>query len=152
MLAATERGAWSEIIDDLGSRLPNRYIWITELVPLVDGNKPYLVGGDAPNTSSSSPAPAAPAAGGPPKPGATPPGPPKIDALRISGLYLTNPPNEKAQLMVDEFVNNLQKSSIFKIEEKDKAKVIVERQTPDGQKWAYNFTLVLPLRNPIALP
>lgn len=152
LLAATERGAWSEIIDDLGSRLPNRYIWITELVPLVDGNKPYLVGGDAPNTSSSSPAPAAPAAGGPPKPGATPAGPPKIDALRISGLYLTNPPNEKAQLMVDEFVNNLQKSSIFKIEEKDKAKVIVERQTPDGQKWAYNFTLVLPLRNPIALP
>lgn len=152
LLAAAERGAWSEIIDDLGSRLPNRYIWITELVPLVDGNKPYLVGGDSPNTASPSPASAAPASGGPPKPGATPAGPPKIDALRISGLYLTNPPNEKAQLMVDEFVNNLQKSSVFKIEEKDKAKVIVERQTPDGQKWAYNFTLVLPLRNPIALP
>ncbi len=152
LLAAAERGAWSEIIDDLGSRLPNRYIWITELVPLVDGKTPYLVGGDSPNTSSPPPPSAAPAAGGPPKPGAAPAGPPKVDALRISGLYLTNPPNEKAQLMVDEFVNNLQKSSVFKIEEKDKAKVIVERQTPDGQKWAYNFTLVLPLRNPIALP
>ncbi len=153
LLAAAERGAWSEIIDDLGTRLPNRFIWVTELVPLVDGKKPYLVGGDTPNPSSSSPpAPLAPAPGGPPQPGATPAGPPKIDALRISGLYLTNPPNKEAQLVVDQFVNNLQKSSVFKIEEKDKARVIVERQTPDGQKWAYNFTLVLPLRNPITLP
>lgn len=151
LLAAAERGAWSEIIDDLGARLPNRFIWVTELVPLVDGSKPYLVGGDAPSNASPA-SPTAPAAGGPPKPGAAPAGPPKIDALRISGLYLTNPPNKEAQLVVDQFVNNLQKSSVFKIEDANKARVIVERQTPDGQKWAYNFTLVLPLRNPIALP
>jgi type IV pilus assembly protein PilM len=151
LLAAAERGVWAEIIDDLWARLPKRYIWVTELVPLVDGKQPYMVGGETSGSAAGSSVTATPA-GGPPRPGATPAGPPKIDALRISGLYLTNPPNEKAQLMVDEFVKDLQKSTVFKIEEKDIAKVIVERQTPDGQKWAYNFTLVLPLRNPIVLP
>lgn len=151
LLAAAERGVWAEIIDDLWARLPKRYIWVTELVPLVDGKQPYMVGGDTPGSAPASPVTTSPG-GTPPRPGATPAGPPKIDALRISGLYLTNPPNEQAQLMVDEFVKGLQKSTVFKIEEKDIAKVIVERQTPDGQKWAYNFTLVLPLRNPIVLP
>ena len=154
LLVSAERGVWGQIIDDLGARLPNRYIWVTELVPLVDGKTPYLVGGESSGSTSSSPVSASPS-GGPPKPGATPAGPPKIDALRISGLYLERLPTDtrsQPQLVVDEFVNSLQKSSLFKIEEKDKAKVIIERQTPDGQKWAYNFTLVLPLRNPIALP
>jgi type IV pilus assembly protein PilM len=152
LLAAAERGVWAEIIDDLGARLPTRYIWLTELVPLVDG-KPYLVGNESSGAATASPVTTAPA-GGPPKPGAAPAGPPKIDALRVSGLYLVSPPNEKPQpqLVVDDFVNKLQESPIFKIEAKDKARVIIERQTPDGQKWAYNFTLVLPLRNPIALP
>lgn len=154
LLASAERSAWAEIIDDLGTQLPTRYIWVTELVPLVDG-KPYVVGTESSGGGMSSPVTAAPT-GGPAKPGATPAGPPKIDALRISGLYLERIPNDtrsQPQAVVDDFVNKLQeKSSVFKIDAQNKAKVIIERQTPDGQKWAYNYTLVLPLRNPIALP
>jgi type IV pilus assembly protein PilM len=149
LLVASERAAWADIMDDLGTRLPAKYIWISELVPLVDGKTPYTVGGAG---ASSSGTLTTPSSNAPARPGATPAGPPKIDSLRVSGLYLANPPNAKQQGMVDEFVDNLQRSSIFKIDEKDKARIIVERQTPDGQKWAYNFTLVLPLRNPIALP
>ena len=75
-----------------------------------------------------------------------------IDALEISGLYLANPPNEKEARVIDEFVDQLQKSEVFKIEEKDKAKAVIQRTTPDGQSWAYGYTIVLPLRNAITLP
>jgi hypothetical protein len=77
---------------------------------------------------------------------------PLIDALEISGLYLANPPNEKEARVIDEFVDQLQKSEVFKIEEKDKAKAVIQRTTPDGQSWAYGYTIILPLRNPITLP
>ena len=77
---------------------------------------------------------------------------PAIDALEISGLYLANPPNEKEARVIDEFVDQLQKSEVFKIEEKDKAKAVIQRTTPDGQSWAYGYTIVLPLRNAITLP
>ena len=80
------------------------------------------------------------------------PAPPAIDALEISGLYLANPPNEKEARVIDEFVDQLQKSEVFKIEEKDKAKAVIQRTTSDGQSWAYGYTIVLPLRNPITLP
>ena len=157
ILASAERSAWSAILDDLATRLPARFIWVTNLVPLSDG-KPYNFG--APTSSSSgattvsSSQPSAP-----PRPGgqggSAPQGgggPPKIDALQVSGLYLSNPPNEKEAKMIDDFVDQLQKSQIFKIEEKDKARVVIQRTTPDGQSWAYGYTLVLPLRNPISLP
>ena len=77
---------------------------------------------------------------------------PKIDSLEISGLYLANPPNEKEARIIDEFVDKLQVSEVFKVEEKDKAKLVIQRTTPDGQSWAYGYTLILPLRNPISLP
>ena len=77
---------------------------------------------------------------------------PKIDGLEISGLYLANPPNEKEARIIDEFVDKLQVSDVFKVAEKDKAKVVIQRTTPDGQSWAYGYTLILPLRNPISLP
>lgn len=155
ILASTERSAWASILDELAAKLPPRFIWVTNLVPLSDG-KPYSLGG--PNTSgsggvtvSAAPAPSAPARPG--QPGqAQQAGPAKIDALQVSGLYLSNPPNEKEARMIDDFVDQLQKSPVFKIEEKDKARVVIQRTTPDGQSWAYGYTLVLPLRNPISLP
>jgi type IV pilus assembly protein PilM len=154
ILASTERSAWASILDELAAKLPPRFIWVTNLVPLSDG-KPYNFG--APNASGSggvtvTAAPSQPTA--PPKPGQTQQqaGPPKIDALQVSGLYLSNPPNEKEARMIDDFVDQLQKSPVFKIEEKDKARVVIQRTTPDGQSWAYGYTLVLPLRNPISLP
>lgn len=159
VLASAERSAWSAILDDLATRLPSRYIWVTNLVPLSDG-KPYNFGAPSAQGSSSATtvtsvssqpsAPPKPGQGGPGQQGGG--GPPKIDALQVSGLYLSNPPNEKEARMIDDFVDQLQKSQIFKIEEKDKARVVIQRTTPDGQSWAYGYTLVLPLRNPISLP
>ena len=147
ILAANERSAWAEILEELGARLPPRFIWVTDIKPLSEG-KPYASGKA---TAPKSPAP--PPAGGPsPRASQTPPTPPSIDGLEVSGLYLANPPNEKEARIIDEFVDRLQKSEVFKIEEKDKARVVIQRTTPDGQSWAYGYTIVLPLRDPISLP
>ncbi len=149
ILASSERTAWAAILDELGAKLPERFIWVTNLVPLSEG-RPYNFVSGAQNSPSAPSVTASPSA--PPKPGQAPSGPPKIDALQVSGLYLSNPPNTKEAKMIDDFVDRLQKSDLFKIEEKDKARVVVQRTTPDGQSWAYGYTIVLPLRNPITLP
>ena len=149
-LAANERSAWAEILEELGSKLPPRFIWVTDIKPLSEG-RPY------PSTASTQPRTLLPQQsppGSPQRSGQTTPGAarPAMDALEISGLYLANPPNEKEARVIDEFVDQLQKSEVFKIEEKDKAKAVIQRTTPDGQSWAYGYTIILPLRNPITLP
>lgn len=152
ILAANERSAWAEIMEELGSRLPPRFIWVTDIKPLING-KP-LVSTTAPG-SKAAPQPSSPPVNQPgttQRPGQAPPARPVIDGLQISGLYLANPPNDKEARIIDEFVDQLQKSAVFKIEEKDKAKAVIQRTTPDGQSWAYGYTIVLPLRNPISLP
>jgi Tfp pilus assembly protein PilN len=132
LLASAERSAWAEIIDELGSKLPAKFIWITEMQP-VSGRGP----------SSAEPP-------GPPRPGQRA-GSPSISALEIKGLYLDNPPNVKEARIVDEFVENLKGSPVFALPD-DKAKIITQRTTPTGESWAYGYTLVLPLRKPITLP
>lgn len=151
ILAANERSAWAEILEELGSRLPPRFIWVTDLKPLSEG-RPYPSTASTPSRTPVTQQ--GPPPGSPQRSGQTTAGParPAIDALEISGLYLANPPNEKEARVIDEFVDQLQKSEVFKIEEKDKAKAVIQRTTPDGQSWAYGYTIVLPLRNPITLP
>jgi type IV pilus assembly protein PilM len=151
MLAIAERASWAEILEELGAKLPPRFIWVTEIKALSDG-KPYVQGA-SPQPVQTQQTDAPRQSGPAQRPGQqSSEGKAKIDGLEISGLYLANPPNEKEARIIDEFVDQLQKSEVFKIEEKDKAKVVVQRTTPDGQSWAYGYTIVLPLRNPISLP
>ena len=70
-----------------------------------------------------------------------------ITEIEINGLYLQNPPNTKAQGIIDEFVNNLAKSPIFT---EVGAHSVTKRMTPNGQQWAYDYSLKLKLTNPIA--
>ena len=138
LLASAERSAWAEIFDELGAKLPSRFIWITEMQPI-----------GARGQSADKPG-AAPAE--PPKPGQkSAQASAAVSALEIKGLYLDNPPNDKEARIVDEFVENLKTSPVFALPE-DKAKIITQRTTPTGESWAYGYTLVLPLRKPILLP
>ena len=124
---------------------------MTDIKALSDG-KPYVQSAGPPLTPTQK-LDAPKQAGSAQKPGPqSTEGQSKIDALEVSGLYLANPPNEKEARIIDEFVDQLQKSEVFKIEEKNKSKVVIQRTTPDGQSWAYSYTIVLPLRNPISLP
>lgn len=145
LTAAAEREAWVEIINDLGQRVPADFIWVTQIVPLSNGN-PILIG-KASDTAAGAvalppAAPAAPGADGSPKELA-------IDALRIDGLYLDNPAQTK---VIDDFVNNLVNSPIFDVKEGDSTTLVTKRSQPDDKTWAYSYQVVLPLRNPIALP
>jgi len=137
LLASAERSAWAEIFDELGAKLPTRFIWITEMQPV--GAR-----GQSPDKSGAAEASVMP------KPGQKS-GAGSISALEIKGLYLDNPPNDKEARIVDEFVDNLKTSPVFALPD-DKAKIITQRTTPTGESWAYGYTLVLPLRKPILLP
>ena len=141
ILASTERSAWAAILDELGTKLPKRFIWVTKLEPQSDGKLITLSG--ATNPSAASPS-------APPKPGGAPAGPAKIDSLLVSGLYLANPPNSKEAKVIDEFVDQLQTSGIFKVNDRDKSKDV--RSTIDGSSWAYTYSFILPLKTPITLP
>lgn len=147
-VAVAERSAWATILDEIGAKLPARFIWITDLHPMV-GGKPLVLSDGKSAGGAAPPAPAAAAA--PAKPGQGPKGPPAIDALEIKGLYLDSPPNDKQARIIDEFVDNLKSSPVFAIGE-DKTKVVTQRTTPTGESWAYGYTLVLPLKNPIPIP
>ncbi len=145
LTAAAEREAWIEIINDLGQRVPADFIWITQIVPLSDGN-PILIGNASDPAAGRATAlpPAAPTA-----PGDGEPKEPAIDALRIDGLYLKNPAQTK---VIDDFVDNLVGSPIFEVKEGDSTTLVTKRSQPDDKTWAYSYQVVLPLRNPIALP
>lgn len=135
LVAIADRAAWSAILDELGKHLPPRYIWITKLAP-VSGEKSTGAEG-RPQRGAPTPARGAD----------TPPA--SITAIEISGLYLSNPPNESEARIIDKFVEKLQTSPLFKIE--PNATIVTQRTTPDGQSWAYGYTINLPLARPIPL-
>jgi hypothetical protein len=69
---------------------------------------------------------------------------------------LDNPPNVQGALVIDEFYDKLAAASstgtcAFSLGD-DKSKIITQRTTPTGENWAYGYTLVLPLAQPIVLP
>lgn len=138
LLAAAERSAWSNILNELSAKLPTRFIWVTRLAPVETEEAPA-----APNQpNQKNPAPADKASLKK-----------SITHLEVKGLYLDNPPNEKGTALVDEFYDQLAGSPVFGITETtDRSSVITERTTPTGEAWAYGFTMRLPLKNPIILP
>lgn len=163
LTAVAERNIWARLIDELGAKLPPDFIWITKMTPL-SGGTPVSFGEAAPTGRTSAAAappaarqpqrPASAAAGNQakPNPAAAPAAPPVagIDAIEIQGLYLENP---KAATVIDDFVKNLQTSELFAIPPgNDAAKVVTQRSTPNAETWAYGYTIVLPLKNPILLP
>lgn len=124
------RSVWVEILNELSTKIPDRYIWITSLSP------------KEPESSSEQ------------KTDQKNPAPPKsINCLVVKGLYLDNPPNDKGAAIVDDFYKALFDSKIFDINKsKDRSTIITERSTPTGEDWAYSFTMELPLKTPIPLP
>jgi hypothetical protein len=117
------RDVYPSIIADLNARIPRRFLWITEIQPV----------SDLPSNAS------------PVRYGVAPP--PLIKAISVKGLYLDNP---REAGVIDDFVTALQSSDIFSVEEKEKSKIITQRGSPNGQLWAYPFSLVIPLRTPLA--
>lgn len=118
------REAYPKIVSELASKVPDRFLWITEVQPAVD---PPPKGTPAKSADTS------------------------FKAVVVKGLYLDNP---RQASVIDDFVTNLQSSELFSVEEKEKSKVITQRSSPNGEFWAYPFALRVPLRTPVptALP
>lgn len=154
--SAVEREIWVRIIDELGAKLPPDYIWITRLTPLIN-DRPVTVAGAFEKAPKPAPAPAATprprgqsasASAAANRP-ATPPPATGITAIQIDGLYFHNPSQAK---VIDDFVNNLEKSELFAVDPEKKTEMVPIRKQPDDATWAYAYQIILPLKNPISLP
>lgn len=115
------REAYPRILTELSAKVPERYLWITEIQPAGDNSKR----GASPKSNDGS-----------------------VKDLLVKGLYLDNP---KQATVFNDFVTSLQSSDLFAVEDKEKSKIILEQQlpNPNGEYWAYSFSLRIPLRNPI---
>jgi type IV pilus assembly protein PilM len=111
--------AYPRIVSELAAKVPDRFLWITEIQAV--GESPQKGVASKPAESS-------------------------LKAVVVKGLYLDNP---RQASVIDDFVINLQGSEIFAVEEKEKSKVITQRSSPNGQFWAYPFSLRVPLRTPV---
>jgi len=125
MAAVREREYWVKLIDDINSRLPADNIWVTHF-KLEEAK-------DSKKTTTSSSKNAAPASDE------------KKVALVLQGLYLENP---RGANVVDDFLANLGESPFFAVN-KDSMRM---RATPRDEDWAFDFAIVVALKNPITQP
>lgn len=124
-LAAVEaRDFWVRLLDDLHSRVPESFVWITLL-------ESGYFGADGKFSASPPSLPPQTGAQGASKQSAS-------FGLRIRGLYLDNP-NQAG--VVDQFVKNLSESPYI-----SKAEVMV-RATPTSTEWAYDYELRVELKS-----
>lgn len=117
--AIRQRETYPLILADLSLRVPERFLWITEILPVGETSQKGAA------TKSTDGA---------------------IIALVVKGLYLDNP---RQASVIDDLVTSLQSSEVFNVEEKEKSKIITQRGSPSGEYWAYPFSLRIPLRNPL---
>ncbi len=134
--SVTEREYWAKIINDINSRLPQNYVWVTSFQPEVvtAAADPKAAPGKKPTPAK---APAGKGAGAKPE---------TTTVLNIRGLYLDN---EAGAAVVDQFINRLNESPYYTVEEDPKTRV---RETPNPELWAYAYAFRLNLKNPISLP
>jgi hypothetical protein len=130
-----EREYWAKIINDINSRLPENYIWITSFQPEVTLPAAPAARGSARSTTPAKAPAAAKAAQKDPS-----------TVVNIRGLYLDN---EAGAAVVDQFIKRLNESPYFSVEEDPATRV---RETPNTESWAYAYAFRLNLKNPISIP
>ena len=117
--AVQDREMWTKLVDDIHSRLPNEFVWVTTYER---------------QKETATPKPAATPKGGK----AAEPLPAVRTAFLVKGLYLENP---NGPGVVDQFVDKLNESAYFEV---DKAKMT--RVTPTDTEWAYEFSFPLVIK------
>ena len=144
--ATNNRSFWPEILEELNSRLPKEDIWITELVPISNGQP---VGVDPTRLAALKPSPTpTPANQRAKAPASGKPAGPAIDGLLIRGLYLYN---AKQQEVVVDYFRNLVGSPFFNVDPNNQARAI-KATIPNTKEWAYDYELHLDMSKPVPLP
>ncbi len=126
--AVDDRNYWVQIIEDINSRLPKDYVWITSFDMKPEAR---AAGGVAAAPRTPTPvvpgAPAAPRVQGP--------------TLLLKGLYLWN---DKQTAVVDEFVTKLSESSLYTVIKDER--LGFKRTVPNELDWAFEFEIPLVLK------
>lgn len=139
--SVTERDYWVRVLQDLNSRLPKQFIWITEFKP---PTQEALAKAAEEEKRAAASAPRGSAAAR-----KAPEAPPVI--VEVSGLYLGADAGNNSGLAstVDEFVANLKESPYVEYMV-DLAPEFI-RSPENAGEWAFKWTLKLKLKNPIDL-
>ena len=141
---AEDRQFWPRVINELNQKLPEKYIWITQMDPTV-GGKPITLGEPSKPLLASIPSASASAPTLPGRPGvAATAKAPMIDGLHIRGLYLVN---DSKDGIVTQFYKNLLDSKLFKLDKNERL-VILNRDPQNDKDWAFAYEMQLNLATP----
>ena len=153
---ANDREWWPKVVAELNARLPENFLWITSLEPTRGGAPLDFAKAEAPmGVAAGAPGGTAPGA---PAPSPTPPGPPRkavtparpvIDGLRVRGLYLVNPAQDR---VIVDYVQALATSPLFDLDLNNQAAIITKRSPQNATDWAFEYELQLKLKNPLPTP
>ena len=126
LAAVDDKPYWVQVIEDINSRLPREFVWVTNFD--LQKNEPGAAGAGG-----------AASGGAKGKGGTTGP---KGTVLLLKGLYLFN---TRGPQVVDDFKNELKESSLYTVDEDPEHNV---RKSPNDQDWAYEWTIPLILKSP----
>ena len=112
--AVRERDYWTTVINDLNSRLPAEFVWITSFGPE--------------EAAADAPPPPKPEKGAPPK---------ETVRLLIRGLYAENP---NGTAVVDDFLKNLADSPYYEVKADELQRTVQDTLT---WGWPFQFPIVL---------
>lgn len=138
--AIADRDYWISVINDIHQRLPEDFVWITNLQFV----KPALEDSIVPQKMADVPAKASNRKGNEPElesPITMPPLGIPSGTLEIQGLYLFNP---KGVGVVDDFLSLLDKSDFYSV---NKEKITRVDQASNSDEWAYKFSVQLQPKN-----
>jgi type IV pilus assembly protein PilM len=128
LLAVEERNFWVRVIDDINTRLPLAYVWVTSF----DIQAPRAGDQDARATAAPK--------GGPAKQSGNQPRRAEGINVSLKGLYLWN---DRQQSVVDDFVNKLKESPLYTVDTDN-----LKRTVPNDQAWAFEFEIPIIVKAP----
>ena len=138
-----DRQFWAKIINELNMRLPEKYVWITDLQPTSGGKVLPMGDANKPLTPSATGAASA-------IPGKGPAKPPVIDGILVQGMYLHNPANNN---VVVDYVKALASSDYFALDMKNRQNsVILDNPPEDPKAWATPYKLQLTFKKALPIP
>ncbi|MDQ3623239.1 MAG: pilus assembly protein PilM [Verrucomicrobiota bacterium] len=138
--AVRERDYWAEIIDDINSRLPPDYIWITSFTVTEPKQQQ---GARPPARPTPTPRPVTPARGT--RAAQAPPTDLGGVVIQLKGLYAVNP---RSVQIVDDFIAKLKESTLYTVRE---GPGDLKRSAPNADFWGFDFSVPLVLKDPISL-
>jgi type IV pilus assembly protein PilM len=138
--AIADRDYWVKVISDIHQRLPEEFVWITNLhFAKTAAEEPV----STPKTQETSPKPSSRRNNEPDieAPISLPPLTIPNGTIEIQGLYLLNP---KGVGIVDDFLALLDKSDLYSV---NKEKITRVDQSSNSEEWAYKFSVQLQPKN-----